>query len=125
MISKVPAVVTAVAVLCGAMYLPPPAEAQASFLDAIRELAATTHASDFVAPGDDPDGPSLDREGTFRRGDFPGTGKRMEMYRMAAPALGAAAVEALLGGGEASGVTVEGAPEAVEELRRCIVTATQ
>ena len=29
------------------------------------------------------------------------------------------------GGGEPSGVTVEGAPEAVEELRRCIVTATQ
>lgn len=27
--------------------------------------------------------------------------------------------------GEASGVTVEGPPEAVEELRRCIVTATQ
>ncbi|WP_084958676.1 maleylpyruvate isomerase family mycothiol-dependent enzyme [Thermoactinospora rubra] len=27
--------------------------------------------------------------------------------------------------GEPSGVTVEGAPEAVEELRRCIVTATQ
>jgi uncharacterized protein (TIGR03083 family) len=29
------------------------------------------------------------------------------------------------GPGEPSGVTVEGAPEAVEELRRCIVTATQ
>ena len=29
------------------------------------------------------------------------------------------------GAGEPSGVTVEGAPEAVEELRRCIVTATQ
>jgi len=29
------------------------------------------------------------------------------------------------GAGEPSGVTVEGAPEATEELRRCIVTATQ
>jgi hypothetical protein len=29
------------------------------------------------------------------------------------------------GAGEPSGVTVKGAPEAVEELRRCIVTATQ
>jgi hypothetical protein len=29
------------------------------------------------------------------------------------------------GAGEPSGVTVEGAPEAVGELRRCIVTATQ
>jgi hypothetical protein len=29
------------------------------------------------------------------------------------------------GAGGPSGVTVEGAPEAVEELRRCIVTATQ
>jgi uncharacterized protein (TIGR03083 family) len=29
------------------------------------------------------------------------------------------------GAGEPSGVTVEGAPEAVEELRRCTVTATQ
>jgi len=29
------------------------------------------------------------------------------------------------GVGEPSGVTVDGAPEAVEELRRCIVTATQ
>lgn len=27
--------------------------------------------------------------------------------------------------GEPSGVTVEGAPEAVDELRRCIVTATK
>ncbi|MGC5017082.1 hypothetical protein [Micromonospora sp. DT47] len=27
--------------------------------------------------------------------------------------------------GEPSGVTVEGAPEAIEELRRCIVTSTQ
>jgi hypothetical protein len=26
---------------------------------------------------------------------------------------------------EPSGVTIEGAPQAVEELRRCIVTATQ
>jgi uncharacterized protein (TIGR03083 family) len=29
------------------------------------------------------------------------------------------------GAGEPSGVTVEGAPEAIEELQRCIVTATQ
>jgi len=29
------------------------------------------------------------------------------------------------GTGEPSAVTVEGAPEAVDELRRCIVTATQ
>ena len=29
------------------------------------------------------------------------------------------------GAGEPGGVTVEGTPEAVEELRRCIVTATQ
>jgi hypothetical protein len=29
------------------------------------------------------------------------------------------------GAGEPSSVTVNGAPEAVEELRRCIVTATQ
>ena len=29
------------------------------------------------------------------------------------------------GAGEPNGVTVEGAPSAVEELRRCIVTATQ
>ena len=29
------------------------------------------------------------------------------------------------GADEPSGVTVEGVPEAVEELRRCIVTATQ
>ena len=28
------------------------------------------------------------------------------------------------GAGEPSGVTAEGAPEALEELRRCIVTAT-
>ena len=29
------------------------------------------------------------------------------------------------GSGEPSGVTVKGAPEALEELRRCIVVATQ
>ena len=69
------------------------------------ERSGIEHRFSCFAPGDDPDGASLDREGTFRRGGFPGTGTRMEMYRTAAPVLGAAAVDGLLGADEARRVT--------------------
>ena len=69
------------------------------------ERSGIEHRFSCFAPGDDPDGASLDREGTFRRGGFPGTGTRMEMYRAAAPVLGAAAVDGLLGADEARRVT--------------------
>jgi hypothetical protein len=61
--------------------------------------------------------------GLFAAGDGPGddaaemtlTGPPMAVLRWASNRESA---------GESSGVTIKGAPEAVEELRRCIATAT-
>src|SRR5262245_29522172 len=57
------------------------------------------------APSDDPDGPALDAAGIFRRGAFPGTAKRMEMFSQAAPRLAERAIDDLLRGDERSGIT--------------------
>src|SRR5262245_62575834 len=54
------------------------------------ERSGIEHRFSCFAPGGDPEGASLDRAGSFRRGGFPGTGERMAMYAAAAPALAAA-----------------------------------
>ena len=45
------------------------------------------HRYSCFKPSADPEGPTLDAEGIFRRGAFPGTAKRMEMFEKAAPLL--------------------------------------
>ena len=56
-------------------------------------------------PSADPEGPALDAEGIFRRGAFPGTAKRMEMFEKAAPLLAQQAIDRLLPAHERSRIT--------------------
>ncbi|MGX7873455.1 type III polyketide synthase [Mesorhizobium sp. ORM6] len=63
------------------------------------------HRYSCFAPADDPEGPSVDMAGVFKRGAFPGTAKRMEMFAATAPSLAQRAVERLLQGEDRAGVT--------------------
>ncbi|AZO24669.1 type III polyketide synthase [Mesorhizobium sp. M1E.F.Ca.ET.045.02.1.1] len=68
-------------------------------------LAGIEHRFSCFAPALDPEGPSADLGGTFRRGAFPGTAARMAMFSQAAPVLAQKAVDGLRLGEEASRVT--------------------
>jgi predicted naringenin-chalcone synthase len=57
------------------------------------------------APADDPEGPVVDKAGVFRRGAFPGTATRMELYEAAAADLAMQAIERLDLGGARGSVT--------------------
>ena len=46
-------------------------------------------------PAGDPEGPTVDRDGIFRRGAFPGTGRRMDLYEGAAADLAMEAIDRL------------------------------
>jgi hypothetical protein len=73
-------------------------------------------------------GPTARRGGRDRPGLFAveGADDTADVTTRERPVSGRAALGMEPGGAdEPSGVTVEGVPEAVEELRRCIVTATQ
>ena len=54
------------------------------------------HRFSCVAPSEDPEGESVDRDGIFKRDAFPGTARRMEMFEEAAPVLAENAVRKLL-----------------------------
>ncbi|KQT51059.1 stilbene synthase [Aureimonas sp. Leaf454] len=58
-----------------------------------------------IRPAGDPDGESVDVEGTFRRGAFPGTGERMALFEAWAPHLAEAAIGKLDLGEDRSGIT--------------------
>ncbi|RWD93920.1 type III polyketide synthase [Mesorhizobium sp.] len=68
-------------------------------------LAGIEHRFSCFAPALEPEGPSADLGGTFRRGAFPGTAARMAMFSQAAPVLAQKAVDGLRLGEEASRVT--------------------
>ncbi|CDX41218.1 Chalcone and stilbene synthase domain protein [Mesorhizobium plurifarium] len=68
-------------------------------------LAGIEHRFSCFAPALDPEGPSADLAGTFRRGAFPGTAARMAMFAQAAPVLAQKAVDGLRLGEEASLIT--------------------
>ncbi|MCQ8240345.1 type III polyketide synthase [Rhizosaccharibacter radicis] len=53
------------------------------------------HRFSVLAPGDDPAGPVLDRDGFYRRGGFPGTRQRLQRYEREALPLALAAVREL------------------------------
>ncbi|WP_152044753.1 type III polyketide synthase [Aureimonas psammosilenae] len=59
----------------------------------------------FIRPTGDPNGPTVDVEGVFRRGGFPGTARRMQMFEANAPRLAVEAVERLGLGDELSTIT--------------------
>jgi predicted naringenin-chalcone synthase len=57
------------------------------------------------APAIDPNGPSVDFDGVFVKGAFPGTSVRMKAYERAAPSLAQTAVDRLLPGEERGRIT--------------------
>lgn len=59
------------------------------------ERSGIEHRFSCFAPAPDPEGTALDRAGDFRRGAFPGTARRMDLFAEAAPALAAQAVAGL------------------------------
>ncbi|SFO68431.1 Predicted naringenin-chalcone synthase [Mesorhizobium sp. NFR06] len=68
-------------------------------------LAGIEHRFSCFAPARDPEGPSADLAGTFKRGAFPGTAARMAMFAEAAPVLAQKGVDGLRLGDEASRIT--------------------
>ncbi|MDG4854959.1 MAG: type III polyketide synthase [Mesorhizobium sp.] len=68
-------------------------------------LAGIDHRFSCFAPALDPEGPSVDLGGIFKRGAFPGTAARMAMFAEAAPALAQKGVDGLHLGNEASRIT--------------------
>ena len=68
-------------------------------------LAGIENRFSCFAPAFDPEGPSADLAGTFRRGAFPGTAARMAMFSEAAPVLAQKAVDGLGLGDETSRIT--------------------
>ena len=69
------------------------------------EKAGIEHRYSCFEPSKDPEGPTLDAEGIFRREAFPGTEKRMEMFEQAAPLLAQQAIDRLLPVEERSRIT--------------------
>jgi predicted naringenin-chalcone synthase len=76
-----------------------------AIFDRMADKSGIEHRYSCFAPADDPEGPSVDMAGVFKRGAFPGTAKRMEMFAATAPLLAQLAVERLLHGEDRTGVT--------------------
>ncbi|TPI11972.1 type III polyketide synthase [Mesorhizobium sp. B4-1-3] len=68
-------------------------------------LAGIEHRFSCFEPALDPEGPSADLGGAFKRGAFPGTAARMAMFAQAAPVLAQKAVDGLRLGDEVSRIT--------------------
>jgi predicted naringenin-chalcone synthase len=76
-----------------------------SVFSRMADKAGIEHRYSCFEPADDPEGPALDAAGAFKRGSFPGTAKRMEMYESAAPQLAQQAVDRLLQGEDRGRIT--------------------
>jgi len=63
------------------------------------------HRYSFLAPAGDPDGPVIDRDEFYVRGNFPSTASRMRYFEAHAPELAAAAIERLELGNDRSSVS--------------------
>src|SRR5664279_3691341 len=69
------------------------------------EKGGIEHRFSCFAPAADPDGASLDAAGVFRRGAFPSTARRMQMFSAQAPVLAQKSVERVLLGEERERIT--------------------
>jgi predicted naringenin-chalcone synthase len=63
--------------------------------DRMADRSQIAHRWSSLTPAAVPEGPSVDAEGFFTRGNFPSTAERMRRYENAAPALAARAVDGL------------------------------
>lgn len=59
------------------------------------DKAGIAHRYSCFAPADDPEGSAVDRDGLYRRGAFPGTSARMDLYEAHAPDLAMRAIDRL------------------------------
>jgi len=82
----------------------PEARTKAVF-DRLVTMAQISHRYAVIPPAADPEGPSVDATGVYRRGRFPSTGQRMAMYEQHAPELAARAVDRLALGDDAERIT--------------------
>jgi len=73
--------------------------------DRLVTMAQISHRYAVIPPAADPEGPSVDATGVYRRGRFPSTGQRMAMYEQHAPELAARAVDRLALGDDAERIT--------------------
>lgn len=73
--------------------------------DRLVDKAQISHRYAICPTADDPEGPSVDAAGIYRRGHFPGTAERMRLYEKYAPDLAERAVAGLDLGTEARRIT--------------------
>jgi alpha-pyrone synthase len=73
--------------------------------DRLVEKAQISHRHAIRPTAEDPEGPSVDAAGVYRRGAFPSTAERMRLYEASAPELAERAVAGLGLGTEARRVT--------------------
>ncbi|MBB3950915.1 type III polyketide synthase [Aureimonas jatrophae] len=59
------------------------------------DRAGIRHRYSVIPATEDPEGPVIDRDGLFRRGAFPSTARRMDLFERTAPELAARAVDGL------------------------------
>lgn len=76
-----------------------------ALFDRMADRAQIRQRWSCLAPAARPDGPSVDDQGFFTRGQFPSTADRMRRYEAAAPALAARAVDKLQLGDDAGQIT--------------------
>lgn len=76
-----------------------------SIFSRMADRAGIEHRYSCFAPAGDPEGATLDAAGVFRRGAFPGTAKRMQLFESAAPQLAQQAVDRLLQGEDRRQIT--------------------
>jgi predicted naringenin-chalcone synthase len=76
-----------------------------SIFSRMADRAGIAHRYSCFEPAGDPDGDKLDADGLFRRGAFPGTAKRMQLFELAAPQLAQRAVDRLLHGEDRRRIT--------------------
>lgn len=69
------------------------------------ERGGIEHRYSCMAPGDDPHGVAIDRDGIFSRGSFPGTAQRMAMYSASAGKLALQAIDELELGDDKTAIT--------------------
>lgn len=69
------------------------------------ERGGIDHRYSCLTPGNDPEGATIDRDGLFTRGAFPGTAERMALYATHAHELAVAAIDKLQLGQEKNRIT--------------------
>jgi alpha-pyrone synthase len=76
-----------------------------SIFDRMARKSGIDHRYSFLAPSDDPDGPVIDRDQFYVRGNFPSTASRMRYFEAHAPGLAASAIDSLQLGNDRTNIS--------------------